>query len=32
MRFKFVINIKTARQTGLRIPQWTLMKADKVIG
>ena len=31
MRFEFVINKKTADQIGLTIPQWTLMKATKVI-
>ena len=31
MKFEFVINLKTAKQSGVTIPQWTLMKADKVI-
>jgi putative ABC transport system substrate-binding protein len=31
MRFEFVINLKTAKQIGITIPQWTLMKATKVI-
>jgi putative ABC transport system substrate-binding protein len=31
MRFEFVINLQTAKKIGLTIPQWTLMKATKVI-
>jgi putative ABC transport system substrate-binding protein len=31
MKFEMVINLKTAKQIGIAIPQWTLMKATKVI-
>jgi putative ABC transport system substrate-binding protein len=31
MKFDFIINLKTAKLIGLTIPQWTLMKADRVI-
>jgi ABC-type uncharacterized transport system substrate-binding protein len=30
-KFEFAINLKTAKEIGLTIPQWTLMKADKVL-
>jgi len=31
MKFEFVINLKTAKQIGVTMPQWTLMKANEVI-
>jgi putative tryptophan/tyrosine transport system substrate-binding protein len=30
-KFEFIVNLKAAKQIGMTIPQWTLMKADRVI-
>ena len=31
IKFEFIVNLKAAKAIGLTIPQWTLMKADRVI-
>jgi putative ABC transport system substrate-binding protein len=30
-KFEFIVNLKAAKQIGLTIPQWVLMRADRVI-
>ena len=30
-KIDLIINLKTAKQIGLTVPSWTLVKADKVI-
>ena len=30
-KFEFAVNLKTAKQIGVTIPQWVLVKADRVI-
>jgi ABC-type uncharacterized transport system substrate-binding protein len=31
MKFEFVINLRTAKQIGVTIPQWVLKRADRII-
>src|SRR5215467_6136748 len=30
-KFEFIVNLKTAKQIGVTIPQWVLMRADKFV-